>query len=610
MWMDAAATLFFTDVNNSAVRKMTPDGVVSTYAGIMGEQGATDGSLTQARFTLPWGLAADPAGNLFVSDIATNTIRKISPAGQVSTFAGTTGQSGNKDGNGLTASFDHPSGLACDASGSVFVADENNHTIRRISSDGVVSTFAGSPGVLGSTDGQGAAARFTYPTALAVGPSGSIYVADSGSATVRKITPAGEVSTLAGDARYPGDKDDVGSAAQFNRITGIACDSTETIYVTTASGTVRAITSTGAVSTLGGSAHVYGHRDGARAAAGFENLGPIAVGMSGSLIVGDAYCLRKISPAGEVVTLAGIPGTSGSWDGPLGVARFSGPETMAMNAAGDLFVYDAAGTIRQIKPSGLVSTVAGTPGWYGIRDGLGSTAVFYGVTALAFAPSGDMLIADTVNSAIRKMAPSGLVTTFLGYPMLPGTTDGVGLGSRFNFPSGIAVDPSGNLVVADTGNHSLRAVNTSDQVTTWAGTPGLEGHADGTLSTATFSHPRKIVRDAQGNLFVVDQMANALRKISTTGQVTSFRYGLGLNMTGPLSLDGSGNTYVVSYGPLTIKKIDATGRVSTLLSQNTVDALAPGKFPSSVAGIRDIHFASSHLYVLADNAILKVGPLP
>ena len=176
-------------------------------------------------------MAVDGSGNVYVADSGNYTIRKITPAGVVSTLAGLAGSSGSADGTGSAARFYYPTGVAVDGSGNVYVADTGNYTIRKITPAGVVSTLAGLAGSTGSADGTGSAARFYYPYGVAVDGSGNVYVADTGNYTIRKITPAGVVSTLAGTAGSSGSADGTGSAARFNYPTGVAVDGSGNVYV-------------------------------------------------------------------------------------------------------------------------------------------------------------------------------------------------------------------------------------------------------------------------------------------------------------------------------------------------------------------------------------------
>ena len=226
---------------------------ITTLAGQVGVGGYADGAGTQAQFRLPNSVAVDSAGNVYVADTANNTIRKITPNGVVSTLAGVSGSHGSADGIGGNARFWAPFGIAVDRSGNVYVADTGNNTIRKITPNGVVSTLAGLAGHPGSKDGIGANARFRNPWGVAVDDAGNVFVADMSNDTIRKITPTGVVSTLAGQAGISGSLDGVGTSAQFNNPFAIAVDSADNIYVSdSANDTIRKITPSGAVSTLAG----------------------------------------------------------------------------------------------------------------------------------------------------------------------------------------------------------------------------------------------------------------------------------------------------------------------------------------------------------------------
>jgi sugar lactone lactonase YvrE len=249
--LDSAGNAYVADYGNSLIRKISPAGAVSTLAGMPDMTGSANGSGSAASFNRPVGVAVDSTGNVYIGDSANDAIRKITPAGVVSTFAGTLGTAGSSNtGTGL---FHVPTGVAIDSTGNVYVADTFNDTIRKITSAGVVSTLAGSAGSAGSTDGTGAAARFDTPEGVAVDGSGNIYVADSGNSTIRKVTSAGVVTTLAGSAGTTGSANGTGAAAQFDLPLGVAVDSTGNIYVTDSlDALIREVTPAGVVSTLSG----------------------------------------------------------------------------------------------------------------------------------------------------------------------------------------------------------------------------------------------------------------------------------------------------------------------------------------------------------------------
>jgi sugar lactone lactonase YvrE len=195
--VDSAGNLYVADTFNATIRKITASGSVSTLAGTAGSRGDADGTGSAAQFNNPSGVAVDAAGNVYVADTYNQTIRKITPTGMVTTLAGSVGISGGNDGTGIYALFNQPGGLAVDASGNVYVADTGNATIRKITPGGVVITLAGVPGIAGLGDSAGGIALFNQPHGLAVDGAGNIYVADTGNAAIRKIAPDGTVTTLA-----------------------------------------------------------------------------------------------------------------------------------------------------------------------------------------------------------------------------------------------------------------------------------------------------------------------------------------------------------------------------------------------------------------------------
>lgn len=281
------------------------------------------------------GIAADTAGNLYIADMLAHTIRKVTPAGTVTTLAGS-GNAGSADGTGTAASFNDPSSLAVDSNGNVYVADTHNNMIRKITPDGVVSTVAGST-TAGNTDGTGTAARFWMPSGIATDAGGNIYVADGNNNTIRKITQGGVVTTLAGNATI-GHADGTGTSASFNFPRGIAVDSAGNVFVADFSNNmIRKITPGGLVSTIAGSSANSGYADGLGTSASFSGPHGLTMDANGHLYVVDNDMIRKITPEGLVSTLAGSS-TSGNTDGALNVSSFTWAQGITINSAGTLFV--------------------------------------------------------------------------------------------------------------------------------------------------------------------------------------------------------------------------------------------------------------------------------
>eukprot|EP00976_Prorocentrum_cordatum_P012871 257450-Prorocentrum_minimum.AAC.1 len=254
---------------------MARSAVVSTLAGT-GVRGYQDGEGNAAKFRRPWGVAVDEDGNVIVADTYNSRIRKISPQGLVSTLAGT-GVRGHRDGEGAAAQFKSPSGVAVDREGNVFVADYDNHRIRKISPQGLVSTLAGT-GVAGHRDGEGIAAQFNCPRGVAVDGEGNVIVADFVNKCIRRISPQGLVSTLAGTG-VEGHRNGEGTAAQFNEPSGVAVDGEGNVIVADyINNRIRRISPQGLVSTLAGTGG-RGYQDGEGTAAQFA--GPWGVAVDG-----------------------------------------------------------------------------------------------------------------------------------------------------------------------------------------------------------------------------------------------------------------------------------------------------------------------------------------
>jgi len=325
--------------------------IVTTVAGRSEVAGHLDGEAFQALFHNPHGIAIDQEGNVYTADRWSHTIRKISLDGKVTTLAGVPEQSGDRDGDAQQALFNEPWGLCVDRLGNIYVADTRNNKIRKITKEGIVSTYAGS-GNFGTTDGQGSSATFGNPTGLESDANGNLYVADHLTHIIRKIDQNGNVSTLAGKSYQTGDADGMGRSASFNRPYGLTLD------------------------------------------------------LNGDILVADEWNhkIRRVSPDGLVTTVAGN-GMINHLDGTGNDASFNYPWDLAVDSLGNIFVADGYNyVIRKINSDKEVSTYAGTPQLTGATDGKANEATFSGATSIAFSPfSKELYIGDAYNNLVRKI---------------------------------------------------------------------------------------------------------------------------------------------------------------------------------------------------------------
>lgn len=312
-------------------------------------EGFANGNGKESLFRAPEGITVDSKGNVFTTEYWTTVVRKISPDGAVSVLAGKGNEPGNVNGKGGEARFNKPHGLVVVGDSAVYVCDMKSNTIRKVTYDGVVTTFAGILGQAGVADGFRTSATFNQPEAIAVNSKGELFVADTYNFTVRKIGLNGKVTTLAGLAGKAGYSDGIGSQALFNRPNGIAIDGNDTIYVTDsdydgAGGNclVRKITPGGKVSTIAGIPSKPGNADGKPGISQFDRPVGITVTSDGIVFVADteADLIRKIDKLGNVSTIGGKYLDETFADGAGQDARFADPQAIVVDKDGNLYIAD------------------------------------------------------------------------------------------------------------------------------------------------------------------------------------------------------------------------------------------------------------------------------
>ena len=528
--LDAAGNLYIAETNNNRVMKVSA-GTITVYAGNgVNSLSASTGTALTLPLSSPAGLAFDTAGNLYVASQYYSAIMQVTPGGTMSLFAGH-GYSGFSDGDGGPANAAHflsPVGLATDANGNLYVADNVAQVIRRINSGGIISAIAGTVYMIGFSGdgGSSTSALFLDPSGLAVDKLGNVLVADYGNNRVRKIDPVGlTITTTVGTAAPTGDGGNA-VAAQILQPFGTALDAAGNLYIAdTGNHRIRKVDTTGKISTIAGTGIAGYSGDGSTAtAAQLNSPESVVVDSNGNILISDVgnSRIRKISPTGTINTVAGN-GTYGySGDGLAATrAELANPACVRVDANNNIYISDSDNyRIRKVNAQGIISTVAGGNGTAYGDGGPATAAALYEPGCVAIDASNNLYIADTYHSTVRKVDSSGNINTIAGNPVLFGFAGdgGMAAGAVLFYPQDVAVDTAGNLFIADTLNARIRKVAANGVITTIAGT-GLFGDTGdgGSATAAQIGEVLGMSIDPKGNLYLADAYNNAVRLL--TGSV-------------------------------------------------------------------------------------------
>ena len=552
--IDGAGNLYTSDTYNNRIRKITPQGQVSTLAGGSVLADTVDGTGTAARFSYPLGITADGAGNLYVLDRSGSLVRKVTPAGVVSSYAGcfpVAGSSGcdpqhvalpyatrtivaDKAGvlyvagaqgiaridsagkmttfagntgypsysaPGDATHFHNISGLVFDGNGNLYVADGGGATILKVAPSGSWTVVAGASGLSGTVDGDASTGRLQAPSAMAFDSDGTLYIADVNA--IRKLSPAGKLSTVSGLLPW-GAADGPALQARFRRPNGLVVDAAHNVYIAdTNNNAIRVLSAAGVVSTFAGRLPADASIDGSGSQARFTSVDSLAVNSKGTIIVADNGSIREISPANQVSTLTltqinpytGLPFSSGALLGQIG--------GIAIDASDNIITSDgSSAAINKISPTGVVS-------WYSLSL---LSNVYHSMqgpsqpAGMAFDSKGQLFVADIGNGFVHNLGNGGSVTD-LPAPYAP---------------IDVAFDPSGNMYVAVPYSNLIGMAPAATLAFTGAGYgSGAAGYADGSGSAASFNGPSALAVDPVGNIYVADTSNHLIRKITPDGTVTT-----------------------------------------------------------------------------------------
>ena len=607
MAFDSAGNLYIVDSSNNVIRKVHA-GITTTVAG-NGDSGYSGdgGAATSATFSGPTGVAVDAAGNLYIADPNNDRIRKVDVNGIITTVAGIRlGYSGD-GGPATSALLNNPGAVAVDAAGNLYIADSGNSRIRKVDTNGIITTVAGN-GTAGFAGDGGAAtsAQIRSPQAIAVDAAGNLYIADYRNNRVRKVSVGGIITTVAGNGGggSPVDGGQATSTGLPDPI-GVALDAAGNLYISTGYHVIRKVAVGGTITTVAGFPYIA--NDGscyALSTVCFSGDGGLATGQNvrfygntgvvvdatGNLYIADSgnNRIRKVNTSGIITTAVGNGTQSNSGDGGLATkAQFYTPAGIALDGAGNLYVADYDNkVIRKIDAVGKISTVAGIEprpsvtftGGYSGDGGAATSAKLNEPSGVAADATGNLFIADTKNHRIRKVSASGTITTVVG----TGTggylgDDGVATSAQLYNPTSVAVGAAGILYIADSSNRRIRKVNAAGTITTVAGngTDGFSGDG-GAATSAQLSSLSSVIVDVAGNLYITD--GSRIRKIDTSGTITTVAGNGSSGYSGDggpatsaalwaprgLAVDVAGNIFIALKESFVVRKVDGNGTITTV----------------------------------------------
>jgi YVTN family beta-propeller protein len=614
----ADGSLYIADTGNHRIRRVSSGGTITTVAGNgIGGYSGDGGPAAAAQLNYPENVVLGADGSLYIADRGNNAIRRIASNGTITTVAGngTYGYSGD-GGLGTAAQLSYPTGVATAADGSLYIVDTSNHCLRRVGPDGTITTVAGN-GALGYSGdgGPAAAAQLNYPTSVALAADGNLYLADAGNNAIRRIGSDGTITTVAGNGTYGYSGDGgLATAAQLSYPTGVALATDGSLYIAD-NGRIRLVNAAGIITTVAGNGDYWFSGDsGPASAAGFNQPVGITVAADDHIYIVDAgnSRIRRIGTDGIITTVAGNGDDwSGGDGGPATAASFDQLAAVAKGSDGNLYIAEKGNhCIRRVGTNGVITTIAGNGAWgYSGDGGLAIAAQLYAPAHVAVGTDSSVYIADTGNHCIRRVGTNGIITTIAGNGVWGYSGDGgPAAAAQLYAPTNIAVGRDGSLYIADAGNYRVRRIGTNGVITTVAGNGTLGYSGDGGPALQAQIEPAEIAIGLDGTLYITDASNNYIRQVGPDGIITTLA-GNGtsgysgdenaatqaaLNTPTGITVAANGSLYVADAGNNFIRKVpsdylsavwaanSSSSTVAKIINGAVAATLSPGVGPAGI----------------------------
>jgi uncharacterized protein (TIGR03437 family) len=574
--VDAQGNLYIADEIDNRIRKVTPAGIISTYAGtgIPGYSGDR-GPAISAALNFPTGIALDAQGNMYVADSGNSRVRRIATDGTINTVAGDGIPTYGGDNGPATAAQIDPAAIAVDSHGNLYIADGNNYRIRKVDTNGIITTIAGNgtAGYVGD-NGPATSAEIDFVADVAVDNAGNVYLADYYNYEVRKIDTTGMMTDFAGGVSYGSIASGVPATTAVMNPQGVAFDGTGNLYISDANGNYTVIQrvdlSTGLIYTVAGSGTVgFTGDSGVALYAELNNPAGIVVS-AGAIYFADVSNLRVRKIANNIINT--VAGTGDRDTGPATNAFLNFPEGLAIDGTGDILVADTGNLeAREFKAGGNINGVGQLQGGSPFGAAVDKAGNFYITDEEPSFPS--------QMPHILQISPGGTTTVIAGNgPDGFSGDEGPATLAVLNTPQGLGVDAAGNIYVADRGNSRVRKIDTTGTINTIAGNGKIQYSGDGGPAIAAGIDPFDLAVDSAGDVLVVDQFNNRVRMIAPNNTITTV-VGTGvpgyagdggaatqalLKLPSGIALDHSGNMYIADSGNSVVRRVTTGGLITTI----------------------------------------------